>query len=44
IQAGGFPPFFLQPINFDGLYAETLRQRAAQGETELANTEPAGNV
>jgi preprotein translocase subunit SecB len=44
IQAGGFPPFFLQPINFDGLYAETLRQRAAQGESELANSEPAGNV
>ena len=44
IQAGGFPPFFLQPINFDGLYAETLRQRAAQGEGELANVEPAGNV
>ena len=44
IQAGGFPPFFLQPINFDGLYAETLRQRAAQGEGELANAEPAGNV
>lgn len=42
IQAGGFPPFFLQPINFDSLYAETLRQRAGQGE--LANTEPAGNV
>jgi len=44
IQAGGFPPFFLQPINFDGLYAETLRQRAAQGEGELANAEPIGNV
>jgi preprotein translocase subunit SecB len=44
IQAGGFPPFFLQPINFDGLYAETLRQRAAQGDGELANAEPAGNV
>ena len=44
IQAGGFPPFFLQPINFDGLYAETLRQRAAQGEGELANAEPAGNA
>ena len=29
IQAGGFPPFFLQPINFDALYAEGLRQRAA---------------
>ena len=44
IQAGGFPPFFLQPINFDGLYAETLRQRAEQGQGELANAEPAGNV
>lgn len=42
IQAGGFPPFFLQPINFDSLYAETLRQRAGQGE--LANTEPVGNA
>jgi preprotein translocase subunit SecB len=42
IQAGGFPPFFLQPINFDGLYAETLRQRAAQAQQggELA----AGNA
>ncbi|MGN6223234.1 protein-export chaperone SecB [Pseudoxanthomonas sp.] len=46
VQSGGFPPFFLQPINFDALYAETLRQRAAQqaGEGELANTEPAGNA
>ena len=45
VQAGGFPPFFLQPINFDGLYAETLRQRAAQAEgSELANSEPVGNA
>ncbi len=46
IQAGGFPPFFLQPINFEALYAETLRQRAAQanGEDALANSEPAGNA
>ena len=46
IQAGGFPPFFLQPINFDGLYAETLRQRAEQQANgdELANTTPAGNA
>ena len=43
IQAGGFPPFFLQPINFDALYAESLRQRAAQGG-ELANAETAGNA
>ena len=46
IQAGGFPPFFLQPINFDGLYAETLRQRAVQQANggELASAEPAGNA
>jgi preprotein translocase subunit SecB len=46
VQAGGFPPFFLQPINFEALYAETLRQRAAQqaGGESLATTEPAGNA
>ena len=44
VQAGGFPPFFLQPINFEALYAESLRQRAAQGDTGLANSEPAGNA
>jgi preprotein translocase subunit SecB len=44
VQAGGFPPFFLQPINFEGLYAETLRQRQEQGETSLADSEPAGNA
>ena len=30
ITAGGFPPFLLQPINFEGLYAEGVRQRQAQ--------------
>ncbi len=49
IQAGGFPPFLLQPINFEALYAEGLRQRAAQGNAgngdgELASSEPAGNA
>ncbi|MDQ1121156.1 MULTISPECIES: protein-export chaperone SecB [Pseudoxanthomonas] len=45
IQAGGFPPFFLQPINFDGLYAETLRQRAAQGQQGvIENDPPVGNA
>ena len=46
VQAGGFPPFFLQPINFDALYAETLRQRAAQadGGGDLAGAETAGNA
>ena len=46
IQAGGFPPFLLQPINFDALYGESLRQRAAQlqGGEGLANAETAGNA
>ncbi len=45
IQAGGFPPFLLQPINFDALYAEGVRQRAEQAQNGgLANAEPAGNA
>jgi preprotein translocase subunit SecB len=47
IQAGGFPPFLLQPINFEALYAEGLRQRANQqstGNGDLANSETAGNA
>ena len=45
VQAGGFPPFYLQPINFEGLYAETLRQRQQQADgASLADSEPAGNA
>lgn len=45
IQSGGFPPFYLQPINFDGLYAETLRQRATQAAGGSLETDPpAGNA
>ena len=48
VSAGGFPPFLLQPINFDSLYAETLRQRQAQaeaaGQPDIASAEPAGNA
>ena len=48
IVAGGFPPFPMQPINFDALYGESLRQRAAQiaqqGGDGLANAETAGNA
>ena len=39
ITAGGFPPFYLQPINFEGLYAEGLRRRAEgqqQGSVAMA--------
>ena len=45
IQAGGFPPFLLQPINFDALYAESARQRAEQVQAGgLAGAETAGNA
>jgi len=45
IQAGGFPPFFLQPINFDAMYAEGLRQRGLQQQDQgLIDTETAGNA
>lgn len=38
ISKGGFPPFYLQPINFEGLYAEGLRRRVegAQGSIAVA--------
>ncbi|ALQ95070.1 protein-export chaperone SecB [Xylella fastidiosa] len=45
IQIGGFPPFYLQPINFDALYAETLRQRAQnEKEGSQISSHPAGNA
>ena len=45
ITNGGFPPFPMQPINFDALYGETLRQRASQvAGGSLADTETAGNA
>jgi preprotein translocase subunit SecB len=46
IQAGGFPPFLLQPINFEALYAEGVRQRAQQqaAGASLADSETAGNA
>jgi preprotein translocase subunit SecB len=30
IQNGGFPPLFLQPINFEQVYAESLKRRQGQ--------------
>lgn len=45
VTTGGFPPFPMQPLNFEALYAESLRQRAAQGQgSALANAETAGNA
>ena len=37
VQNGGFPPFFLQPINFDALYAEAMRRRAEGADAPAAN-------
>jgi len=40
IAQGGFPPFYLQPINFEQLYAEGLRRRAeAQANAKSASAE-----
>jgi preprotein translocase subunit SecB len=36
IVNGGFPPYYLQPINFEQLYAEQLRRRAQGGEAAQA--------
>jgi len=36
IVAGGFPPFVLQPINFDQLYLEQMRKRAEVGAEQSA--------
>lgn len=33
IQNGGFPPFLLQPINFEQIYADQMQRRAAEAGT-----------
>lgn len=38
VQNGGFPPFIMQPINFDALYAEQVRRRAEAEQTPQPNT------
>ena len=40
IGRGGFPQFLLQPINFDGLYAQAVRERATRGDGQTASTAP----
>ncbi len=43
IAHGGFPPFLLQPLNFDAIYADQLRRRMETGES--AQQQPAiGNA
>jgi preprotein translocase subunit SecB len=41
VSRGGFPQLLLQPINFDALYAQALKDRSAGngGEKAAANTE-----
>lgn len=36
IQKGGFPEFVLQPLNFDALYQQTLKEKAAQQAAQQA--------
>jgi len=38
VQEGGFPPFLLQPINFEALYAEQQRRMASGGEAPALNS------
>ena len=39
ITNGGFPPFYMQPINFEALYAEGLRRRAEPAPASIALAE-----
>jgi preprotein translocase subunit SecB len=34
VTKGGFPPLLLQPINFDALYAQAMRERAQRNGDE----------
>ena len=38
VMEGGFPPFLLQPINFDALYAEQQRRLSDGGEVPVLNS------
>lgn len=44
VQNGGFPPYFLQPINFEQLYAEQMRRRAEQAQQSIADAPAQGNA
>jgi preprotein translocase subunit SecB len=44
VAQGGFPPFYLQPINFEALYAEGLRRRAEQAQGQVAAPSEGGNA
>ncbi|WP_049623754.1 protein-export chaperone SecB [Frateuria defendens] len=38
VLEGGFPPFLLQPINFDALFAEQQRRLAGGGDAPVLNS------
>jgi preprotein translocase subunit SecB len=42
VTRGGFPQLLLQPINFDALYAQALRERASGNGGEQAAPAPEG--
>ena len=44
ITNGGFPPFYMQPINFEALYAEGLRRRAEAQSQQAAALPEGGNA
>lgn len=44
VQRGGFPQLLLQPINFDALYAQALKERAEQGITMTQGPQGSGNA
>ena len=44
ITAGGFPPFYMQPINFEALYAEGLRRRADAASGASVQMTEGGNA
>ncbi len=39
VQKGGFPEFVLQPLNFDALYAQSLKEKQAQAQVQAAPQE-----
>ena len=42
VTRGGFPQLLLQPINFDALYAQALRDRAQKGDGNPEAAPPPG--
>jgi len=45
VAEGGFPPLVLQPINFDQIYAQRLREAQEQAQSNAAvNMEVQGNA